>query len=97
MPSYHVHVSFRTDSIERFTFAELADMHLVYGGARGNARLTARTYQEMYPARRHPCRATFVAIDRRQRERGMLQIRRADGGQRTARTPAFEEEVLERL
>jgi hypothetical protein len=42
--------SFRSQS-NMNTFAELSDMHLVYGEAEGNGREAQRIYQECYPQR----------------------------------------------
>jgi hypothetical protein len=83
---------------EPLTVGELVDMHLIYGETRGNARAAERLYRLMYPNRHHPNRATFVAVDRRLRETGTLQVRREGGGaRRRVRTVAFEEEVLQRF
>jgi hypothetical protein len=59
---------------EPLTVGELVDMHLIYGETRGNARAAERLYRLMYPNRHHPNRATFVAVDRRLRETGTLQV-----------------------
>ena len=81
-----------------FTFAEMTDMHLVFGEARCNTRLAERIYRERFPNRRHPCRKTFAAIDRRLRELGTMTVNRLDtGARRLVRTVDFEEDILERF
>lgn len=80
-----------------FTFEEYADMHLIYGEARCNTREAERLYAERFPNRRHPSRNTFAAVHRRLRETGSFKPSGGTGHPRTARTVAFEEEVLERI
>jgi hypothetical protein len=81
-----------------FTFAEMTDMHLVFGEARCNTRLAERIYRERFPNRRHPCRKTFAAIDRRLRELGTMTVNRLDtGARRLVRTVDFEEDILKRF
>lgn len=53
-----------------FTFAEYADMHLMYGLASCNALEARRLYEERFPNRRIPDRKTFERVDRRLRETG---------------------------
>lgn len=53
-----------------FTFEELADMHLMYGLAEGNAAEARRLYADRYVNRRLPHWQTFVRVDRRLRETG---------------------------
>ena len=53
-----------------YTFAEMADIHLFYGRANGNAHEARRLYQETFPNRRLPCSRTFWRIAQRLRERG---------------------------
>ena len=48
-----------------FTFAEYADMHLMYGLASCNALEARRLYEERFPDRK-----TFDRVDRRLRETG---------------------------
>lgn len=84
--------------MENFTNNELADMHLIYGETRGNARQAERLYRERFPDRRHPCRQTFTAIDRRLREQGTFVVYKGDCGvRRRTRTVEFEEQVLDRI
>lgn len=79
-----------------FTSQEMADMHLIYGEARGNGMEAQRLYQERFPNRRHPHHATFASIHQRLRDSGTFQVDRHDTGrERTVRTPGFEEQVLE--
>jgi hypothetical protein len=40
--------------VELYTFPEVADMHLTYGEAGGNAHAAARRYAEKFPNRRQP-------------------------------------------
>ena len=44
------------------TNGELADMHMAYGAAHGNAREAVRLYQEMFPIRYLPGHEMFTAI-----------------------------------
>lgn len=83
--------------MEKFPFNELADMHLIYGEAKCNGREASRLYKDRYPHRRHPDHKTFASIHRRLAENG--NFRRGDGAgrPRTARTPSFEEEVLDQV
>jgi hypothetical protein len=84
--------------MNRYTFAELSDMHLVYGEARGNGREAQRIYQERYPQRLLPHCTTFVSIDRRLRDYGSLEInKRTASSHRTVRTPDLEEAVLDTI
>lgn len=55
-----------------FTFAEYADMHLMYGLAAGNAREAARLYAQRFPNRVLPDHRTFERVDRNLRETGMF-------------------------
>ena len=50
-----------------FTFVELADMHLAYGAALGNALEAQRLYHERYPNRRLPSRPMFTSVAQRLR------------------------------
>ncbi|KAJ8878073.1 hypothetical protein PR048_022537 [Dryococelus australis] len=52
------------------TDAEIADMHLVYGAAGGNARSTQRLYEQTFPNRRKPGHRMFTSVDRRLIETG---------------------------
>lgn len=84
--------------MHRFTFPELADIHLVYGMAEGNTREAQRIYRQRYPDRHVPHHATFMQVDLRLRESGSFSLRKQDTGRiRTRRTVEFEEEVLQRF
>lgn len=86
------------EQVDRYTYQELADMHLIYGVADGNGRAAARLYAQRFPHRRHPSRTTFSAIHRRLRETGTMRPVLADTGrQRYARTPQTEERILEEI
>ena len=80
-----------------FDLAELSDMIMCYGEARGNGRDALRIYQQRFPRRQHPYHAMFPRLFRRLRETGNLRPRHVGGGRRNVRTPEFEEEVLERI
>jgi len=78
------------------TFAEMTDMHLVFGEARCNLRLAERLYRERFPNRRHPCQKTFASVDCRLRERRTMTANKLDTGRRRlVRIVDFEEDVLE--
>lgn len=78
-----------------YTFAEYADMLLIYGEVHCNGRAASRLYQERFPERRVPAHTLFERVNQRIRETGSVKITRPDNGaQRTVRTPEFEEEVL---
>ncbi|KAI4463134.1 helix-turn-helix domain [Holotrichia oblita] len=51
-----------------FTNEEYADMHLVYGEMRRNARAAQRRYAEKFPNRQHLTHSTFTALHQRLRE-----------------------------
>ncbi|GFW95228.1 uncharacterized protein TNCV_314311 [Trichonephila clavipes] len=40
--------------MDRFTNAELADMHLMYGAAQGNGAAAERMYRERFPVDNNP-------------------------------------------
>jgi hypothetical protein len=50
---------------EDYTFAELRDVHYLYGVAEGYARKAERLYRERFPNRRHPSQKMFVSIHQR--------------------------------
>ncbi|GFU34270.1 uncharacterized protein TNCV_4976271 [Trichonephila clavipes] len=60
----------------RFTNAELADMHLMYGAAQGNGAAAERMYRERFPCRKHPDRRTFERIHRELRTSGTFYASR---------------------
>lgn len=61
--------------MNRFSNEELADMHLVYGEAQGNAREAGRIYADRFPNRDAPDHRIFSAIHRRLRETASLRPR----------------------
>lgn len=65
-------------TMERFTWAELADMHLAYGAAEGNAVAAEALYVRRFPGREVPDRRFFQTVDRRLRETGNLKVSHAD-------------------
>lgn len=79
-----------------YSFAELADMHFMYGKANGCAREARRLYQEYFPNRQIPCEKLFINLHQRLRENGTFRPNMNDTGRsRTTRTPQAEERVLE--
>lgn len=72
---------------------ELADMHLMYGEAGGNAAEAVRRYRERFPNRYVPGSRMFTAIDRRLREHGGFTVVRR--GRARPVLDAIEEDVLE--
>lgn len=60
--------------MERYTWAEKADMHLVYGKANGCGRRAQRLYREQFPNRMIPDYRTFTSIDRQLRETGGFKV-----------------------
>lgn len=80
-----------------YTNAELAEMHLIYGEAHGNALEASRIYHQRFPNRRQVDRRLFSRIHQRLVETGSLQPRHGGGRRREVLVPAFEEEVLERF
>src|ERR1700729_1201800 len=78
-----------------YTFAEYADMQLIYGQVHCNGRAASRLYQERFPEMRVPAHTLFERVNQRIRETGSVKITRPyNGAQRTVRTPEFDEEVL---
>ena len=70
---------------------------MCYGVAGGNGRRALRMYQEWFPNRNHPHHTMFVCLYQRLREDGSLRPWCIGGRPHQTRTPAFEEEVLERV
>lgn len=78
-----------------YTTQQLADMHLMYGEARGNSREARRLYGERFPHRRLPSHTFFQVVDSRLRETGsVLPPRQEVGRPRSVRTHQFAEDVL---
>ena len=60
--------------MNRYTFRELADMHLCFGASDGNALAARRLNAERYPQRRLPAHTTFTTVDRNLGETGHVQV-----------------------
>lgn len=60
--------------MNRFELAELADMHLLYGEARGNSLLAQRLYGQRFPNRELPNHKIFVKINQNLRETGSFVV-----------------------
>lgn len=60
--------------MHRFTFPELADIHLAYGAANGNAVEARRLYAERHPGRHLPDRRLFSTVHQRLRDTGSLVV-----------------------
>lgn len=63
-----------------FTNEEYADMHLVYGEMRCNARAAQRRYAEKFPNRQHPTHSTFTALHQRLRKTGSVAPKKMKQG-----------------
>src|ERR1044072_1251927 len=71
-------------------------MLLTYGQGRQNGLAAVRKYREKYSNRRMLNRKTFEAIERRLREKGMLNPLRVNADQQRIRpTTNVEEEILD--
>ena len=82
----------RAINMNRYTNAELADIHFIYGLADGNGRAAVRLYGERYPTRRQP---NHHRVRSGASEHGSFRATtESTGVPRTARTPIFEENVL---
>jgi hypothetical protein len=79
--------------MNRLTNAEMADMHLAYGAANGNARQAARTYQDRFPNRYIPGHRMFTNLHQRLRDNGRFEINRVNAGRQ--RHVDVEEAVLD--
>lgn len=83
--------------LDRFTNAELADMHLLYGLADGDGQAALRMYRERYPTRRVPHYQMFEQLHRNLIEHGSFTGRVQNTGQLRStrtRTPVMEENVM---
>ena len=80
-----------------YTRSELTDMIMYYGAAGGNGRRALCMYQERFTHRNHSHHTMFSRLYQRFREDGSFRPRCIGGRPRQTRTPAFEEEVLERV
>lgn len=95
--SFHFWSLSRTHALavmNRFTNEQMADMHLVYGEAQGNAREAVRIYTDRFPDRIVPDSRTFTAIHRRLRETGSLTVARPNAG-RERIDPEQEQHILD--
>nr|XP_015839914.1 PREDICTED: uncharacterized protein LOC107398877 [Tribolium castaneum] len=82
----------------RFSNAEMADIHYLYGSCNGNAAATRRRYIELHPNRRAPSKGFIPSIHQRLRESGSFRPRNRNGGRpRAARTPQLEERDLNQV
>ena len=70
---------------------------MCYGATGGTGRRALSMYQERFSNRNHPHHIMFASLYQRLREEGCLRFRCIDGRPRQTRTPAFEEEVLQRV
>ena len=95
-PSFTLFAESTPVRMDRATNADMADMHMAYGAANGNAREAARIYQQRFPNRYHPDHRVFTRIHTRLCETGSVQVRREGtlGGPAAWNVDA-EEEVLE--
>ena len=74
--------------MERFTWAELADIHLAYGSACGKGREAQRICHKRFPNSVCPDYRTFASVDRRIRETVTYAVNRHSTGRgRSFRTP----------
>ena len=81
----------------RYTNAEMADMHYIYGLADGNALKAKRLYMERFPNRIVPDRKIFQSIHQRLRETGTLRRSGGPGRPMTVRRVDVEETVLDMI
>ena len=82
--------------MERFTNAELADMHMMYGAAGGNALRAVRMYRDTFPNRQVPGHRFFTNLHRRLCESGSLRPnQRFNGGRPADRVFVNEEPVVQ--
>jgi len=81
--------------MDRLSFNELADMHLMYDLAQGNATEARRLYAQSFPNRYVPTDKSFQNVDRTLREFGTLKKRTSEGRPRV--DVVTEEEVLEQF
>jgi hypothetical protein len=91
--------SLRSQSnVNRYTFVELSDMHLVNNEARGNGHEPQRISQDRYPQQQLPHHTTFTSINKWLQEYGSLEINKHTvGHHRTVRTPDLEEAILDKI
>lgn len=78
----------------QYTNEEMADIHMIYGETRGNARQAAILYRDRFPNRNVPNIRTFTAIHRRLRETGAFKVTRPDAGRQRVHFEQ-EQEILQ--
>ena len=84
--------------MNRFTYQELADMHLAYGTADENGRRAIQVYEDLYPERRIPQHEMFARMHRNLCERDSLRRNMQDSGRRRlTRTVNVAEQVLQSI
>lgn len=83
--------------MEKFTNAEMTDMHFVYGQANGNTYEARRIYAKRYPKRITPDPRTFTNLHRRLQENGTFKRNFLGGLNRYTRTPDIEENILNEI
>ena len=71
---YRINVIRGPNQRPRFSNVELADMHLCYGEARGNAVRGKQIYENKFPNRHQPDRRLFTSLHTRLRTTGSLQV-----------------------
>ncbi|GFV88402.1 hypothetical protein TNCV_1242151 [Trichonephila clavipes] len=59
--------------MNRYTYAELADIHFLYGLANGNGCVAVRLYGGRYPVRRHTNYQTFARVHQNLAENGSFR------------------------
>jgi hypothetical protein len=62
--------------MERFTWAKLTNIHLVYGAVYGNGGEAQRVYHEHFPNIMCPDNRTFAFVNRRLQETGTFAVNR---------------------
>ncbi|KAJ8728535.1 hypothetical protein PYW07_006231 [Mythimna separata] len=76
-----------------YTPREYAEMHFIYGEARGNARAAARLYRERYPNRdRHPDYRVFIRVHNALLDGRILGT--GVGGASEGRPPQVNDEII---
>lgn len=78
----------------RYTTAELADIHFVYGFCNGNSSESVREYGRRFPNRRCPDSRTFRRVHMRLRERGTSNPNEGESSGNVQHSVSVEEEIL---
>ncbi|GFU31323.1 hypothetical protein TNCV_8721 [Trichonephila clavipes] len=63
----------RAMNMNRYTNAELADIHFIYDLAKRNGRVAVRLYGERYPTRWPPNHQTFIRVQQNLVEHGSFR------------------------